>query len=313
MKRKLLLPICAVAILLSIWAGCFHYTIRQTIVIHATIDKVAPLFTDVKKWSGWHPDVAKQMITPAITKQNGGQEIRLPNLTYLVTENNPASITIYEIRAGDTTRATLSASSYGDGTYTYVEYTTEESGFAWLKHVFLKNQTQNILPPLQLLAEDDSRRYGFLIRTIPVSDTLILTTGTTTIKDSVLQVTSALHMKLKGYCEQNSLTAKDYYYTSQAFADNNKVRISVGMPVSKEDHKAQPGFEFLKLPATGRLVMGEFKGRYKDKPQLYAAMDEYVQDKRMKKVAQPLEQYQFANAPSNDTMMIFLRVYYPVF
>ena len=316
MRKSFVFLICFLAIgLLIIWAGFSNYTIHQNITIHATIDKVALQFSNAKKWSYWHPDLMKENLNPVITKRDKVQEIRVTNTTYLIKEMNPAQIQIYKISASDTTESMLTAAPYKDGTYTFVDYAKKENGFAWFHHTFFKNNNgENILSSLQSFTEDESRRYGFPIKIVPVIDTLILTTGTIAATDSIITNTSILYHRLMAYCKTNSIApAKDYYYTSTTFLSTRQVNLSVGIPVQKEVHKQQPEFEFLRLPANGHLIAGVYKGRYADKQQLYIAMDEYIQDKRMKKVAQPLEQYNVTDTLFGDNSTVLMRLFYPVF
>ncbi len=316
MKRSFVFLLCVLAIgLLILWAGFSNYTIHQNITIHATIDKVALQFINAKKWSYWYPDLMKENPNPVTTKRGKVQEIRLSDVAYLIKEINPAQIQIYTIKGTDTTESMLTAAPYKDGTYTFVDYAKEENGFAWFHRKFFKNNNdENILGSLQAFTEDDSRRYGFPIKTVPVIDTLILTTGTTTATDSILINTSVLYHRLQAYCKTNSIVpVKDYYYTSTTFLNTQQVNLSVGIPVQREAHKQQPEFEFLRLPANGHLIAGVYKGRYADKQQIYTAMDEYIQDKRMKKVAQPLEQYRAADTLLGDNSTVLMQLFYPVF
>ncbi len=316
MRRSYVVLLCVLTIALcALWAGFSDYPIHKNVVIHSTIDKVALQFINAKKWSYWYPGLMKENLDPAITKTGKIQEIRLLNVVYLVKEINPAEIQIYKVSGADTTESLLTAAPYKDGTYTFVDYAKEESGFTWLHHQFSNdNDGENTVNNLKSFIEDDSRRYGFPIEVVPVIDTLILTTGTATATDSIIKTTSILYHRLIVYCKTNSIIpAKNYYYTSTTFLNARQVNLSVGIPVLKEVRKQQPEFEFLRLPANGHLIAGAFKGRYTDKQRLYAAMDEYVQDKRMKKVAQPLEQYSVADTLFKDTSNVSIRLLYPVF
>lgn len=315
MKRSRVFLLCILVIALAIlWAGLSNHITHRNVIIHATIDKVAAQFTDANKWLNWHPDLMNQATSLSIINGVKEKRIRLPDLTYIIKEINPAQIKVYEIRGEDTTESLLTASPYKDGTYSYVDYVEKESGFAWISQLLFHHSTaQNLLNNLRSFTEDDSRRYGFLIKIVPVADTLILTTSTAVAKDSVISNTFALYHRLMNYCKQHSiLPQKPYYYTSTATLNNNQVQLSVGAPVQKRTEK-QTDFAFLKLPANGHLVVGEYKGLYKNKQRLYAAMDEYVQDRRMKKVAQPLEQYMLKDTSFTDTSNISFRVFYPVF
>ena len=318
MNRKFFLWFCAFAIfIVAVWAGCSQYPVQQSIIISQPLERVALQFTKIQNWQYWHP-VVKQ-ISGSVTYQDINRkqkQIRLPdNDTYQIQIVNPAAILIEKRDKNGMHSSSLSAGPYLDGNRTLVTYQENMTGFEKIGGLFShgNGDESNLLENLKAFAEDDKRSYGFFIQTVLVSDTLILTTSITTMPDSTLKAVAVLYNRLVSYCKQNCLLIKNYYYTSTVVLANDEVQVSVGMPVPKQSDKKSPEFEFLRLPANGRLVVGKYKGRYKDKQQLYSAMNEYIQDKRMKKVAQPLEQYSVANAPYHDTNMISMQVYYPVF
>lgn len=296
-----------------VWAGFTDYIQRENVIIHQPIDRVAPLLTHIDEWAKWHSDFRNQKTNSIPTKSGKEQQMKLDNVTYVLRVISPVKVYAFKVQSDDTTEAILNAVPYKDGSYTYVEYTNLQSGFSWLKDWFSNNNTEGLLLDLQSFAEDESRHYGFLIRTVKVTDTLMLTTGIVTAKDSILKAIGILHNKLISYCKQNTLLPKSYYYTSTVLLTDSRAQVSVGVPVPEQRATVVSGFEFLKLPATGRLVAGDYKGRYNDKQRLYAAMDEYVQDKHMKKVAQPLEQYQDSDVFLSDSAAITMRLYYPIF
>jgi hypothetical protein len=62
----------------------------------------------------------------------------------------------------------------------------------------------------------------------------------------------------------------------------------VGIPVSSR-RPEKGGIQFLKLPAQGRLLVGSYEGPDSIMSRLYQAMDKYVLDKELKKVAVSFE------------------------
>jgi hypothetical protein len=123
-----------------------------------------------------------------------------------------------------------------------------------------------------------------------------------------------LYSRLQEYCKAHGITAtKDYYFLSTSFSDEKNVQLAAGIPVQKQAAHQQDNFKFLRLPSNGRLVMGVYNGKYAAKQQLYTAMDKYILDKRLKKVAQPLEQYQDTDTSFAADSNIFMKLFYPVF
>ena len=315
MKIKKLIFFCLSGLLIIVLLTGFHnYIIHRYVIVHAAMDEVAMQFTDLHKWTLWHPDFAHKVTRYKIETKNNQQEIVLPAVTYRLQVPNPAVALITKISQSNTTTASLMVTPYGNGAASYVEYTESVSGFQWLKRSISGNEeAAHLLKCLQLFAEDDSRRYGFLIRTVPVTDTLILTTRTKITNDSVIHYIPVMVHRLVEFCRQHAIDVpKDYYYVSTTSPDNKLTEIAAGIPVHKEA-APQPGFEFLKLPSGGKLIAGQYKGRYAGRQQLYDAMSKYMLYKRLKKVAQPLEQYRISDTSFTTGSYISLQLFYPVF
>lgn len=79
-----------------------------------------------------------------------------------------------------------------------------------------------------------------------------------------------------------------YCYTTAVSIPGGQTEFAVGFPVLQRGVTTD-SLTFLSLPAKGKLVIGN--GRLKDRVSLYRAMDNYLYDQGMKRVAQAMEKY----------------------
>ena len=306
------LPVFAITALL---AGYHEFTMNRHVIVHANIEDVARQFTDLNRWKRWHPAFLHQDADAAVNTGNGQQEIVYRRVTYRIRQVHAAAALVTRMEDGRTTKFSLTAMPYGDGSSTDVEYAQMVSGFGWLRQkISGRDDSSPVLKGLQSFAEDDSRRYGFFITMVPVTDTLILTTRIEVSKDSILNNIQVLYRRLQAYCRANAITApKNYYYLSTVSSAGGRAELAAGLPVHTTAARQHRDFEFLRLPANGKLIAGRYSGSYAEKHLLYEAMTRYMLDKHLKKVAQPLEQYRNSDTAFTAGSTVSMQLFFPVY
>lgn len=316
MKGKTIFWFCLPALaIITMLIGYHDFTISRHEIIHAPLEGVARQFTDLNNWKRWHPDFAHQDVETAVNTGKGKQEITYAGGTVRIQLLHAAAVLVIRTENNKTTHFSLTALPYRDGSSTYVEYAQVLSGFGWLRQkISGRDDISPVLKGLQLLAEDDSRRYGFFITTVPVTDTLILTTRIQVPEDSILSNIQVLHHRLKDYCRMSRITIhQNYYYLSTRFLANGRAELAAGIPVHNTAVSRHRDFEFLKLPVNGKLVAGRYSGQYAGKHLLYEAMTSYMLDKHLKRVAQPLEQYRDTDTAFTAGSTVSMQVFFPVY
>ena len=93
---------------------------------------------------------------------------------------------------------------------------------------------------------------------------------------------------------------------------NDSILFMTGIPTVTY---AKPwGFiNYMQMPMGGSLATTFFKGPYKEREKVYAAMEQFVKDKELSKASLPYEMLLNNQLPSSDTSMVSLKVCYPVF
>lgn len=141
------------------------------------------------------------------------------------------------------------------------------------------------------LVEDPARRYGFNILLHPVVDSLIVTRTAVAPQALADSTWNSLFHLLRAEMQNARIVPKaDYAYLSAVGEGNGEVLYAVGIPVSQRP-PATSSLQVLALPSRGRLITGH--AILSQKEALAKAMDDYVYDQRLKRVAQPMERYPF--------------------
>ena len=319
MKKKLFITCCcflAVLVLLLL-KGSFTFKIAATIAISRPIDEVAIEFTDLKNWPHWHPDLAGRN-PDSLHYSESTEEVNAFIITtggpeFTLTAVNPAGIVYKEKFNNKITHHSLLASSDSLGRTTRVSGTSFVNAWDWLKEKTVrKNKLKKELQSLKIFLENPLTFYGFPIHIEPVSDTLIMTFQKIIPIGETNLPFQQVYQELTDYARINKLLYKPYRYLSIKGIDNHSFRLAMGIPVNKKV-KATKDIRFLEMPAGGRLLVGSTTGSPSTIKELYAALERYMGDKGLKRVAEPLEKYEDFPRSAEDSLHISVEVQIPIY
>jgi effector-binding domain-containing protein len=187
------------------------------------------------------------------------------------------------------------------------------AAWGWLtEKTTYQNKIKKELQSLKLFVEDPLTFYGFPIEIRPVSDSLIMTRQLTVKATETSLPLRQIYSDLTDYARTNQLIFKTYRYVSFKETDSGKIRLAVGIPVNKRGQAAE-GIRFLEMPVGGRLLVGNTTGSPSRIKALYAAMEKYMKDKNLKRVADPLEKYEYFPRSAQDSLHIKVEVQIPIY
>ncbi len=246
-----------VLILLLVWP--WRIRINREVVIKASLFDVGPQLNDVSNWRHWYPDAARH--------------------TFVITANNPAAVVV---KGDNSDYLSLMAMPEKDITYTRVSAIRVVSLGEWFKGVGLEVG----LDSLKKLLENPATHYGFDISIQLVKDTLVMTNRDTVVTALSEVRLDTLRDQLAEYLRQHGISpsAMDTYIVNEPVS-KDRVLVAVGMPVSRA-LTGEKGFEILRFPVNGRLLVGRYGART-ELPELRRAMDKYMQDQHLTKVTLP--------------------------
>jgi hypothetical protein len=314
--KKGLFVLIGIVILIA-FAGFLNYdAVRETSIKVSLFDLSAQL-TDLRQWENWNSQFIKKSKISVDKGQAGkqSQSVTLPNGKVLtLTVLNPTLLLLDQKGngSGATQSINIHASKLLD--HTDVQWVYEQSGFEWLRDKLTGGDKVSAeLNNLKHFAESTAHLYGFPIELTSVTDPIICTKKQVVAAGNLQAEIEIILADIKQFLKLHSIPAKNqHYYVSHLPVLDGKVELAVGIPVNIT-LKTMDGFDFLKFPKGGRLLVGNYTGKQAQTQQLYLAMDKYVMDKKLSKVAQSMEKYTVKPAAVKDSTWLHMQLIYPVY
>jgi effector-binding domain-containing protein len=273
-------------------AGFLRYSTTRKALIKVSIFDLSAQLSDFQKWEKWDKLISDEQ--------------------YSLHINSPAAFVLQKQANGPASVQYITLKPVNADILTQIEWTKTETGFEWMMAKLAgKNEIQDQLNSLKTFAENPSNLYGYHIKIMPVNDPMFCLYRKTVAKENAKDKIPQMIQELGQYLSKNNIPYKrDYYYVSYFPVDNKNIEIAVGVSLT-EEFKTKDSFEIIKFPANGRLLVGDYEGPPTGINKLYAAMDKYVTDKKMRKVALPMEKFPYN--PSLNTEVIKMQLIYPVY
>jgi hypothetical protein len=261
-------------VLFLVWP--WRFSVNREVVIKVSVFDAGSQLTDVSNWHHWYPEADRH--------------------TFTVTAKNPAAVVV---KVDNSSYLSLMATSEKDISYTRVRATRVISLGEWIKGGRPAKVMEVGLDSLKKFLEDPMTHYGFDISIQRVKDTLVMTRRDTVVAALAAMCIDTLRDQLMDYLRQHGVlsSAIDIYIVNEPVS-KDRVLVAVGVPVSRllPDEK---GVELLRFPVNGRLLIGRHHGASTELPDLRRAMDKYMRDQHLTKVALPFTKGQ--------------AVYYPIY
>lgn len=280
---------------------------KREVVIKASLYDVAKQINDLNNWKKWYTGLGADSIKIS-GSFNSDQSAIISEHSYTLHHLNPLAVSL--IRKNNVSSSSIIEIAPLTDSTTVVSWNEKIIIFEMIKRS-LKPQysRQTNLNNLKKLMEDVNYKYGFLIKIVPVKDTLILTAEASLADKGATNVVTSLYRELQAFIKENMLPAEKKYFYKTQLSDN---KIALGIPVYKQTYN-QGNIKFLQLPGNGRLVEGIYSGKVSDKRSIYNAINNFMLDQHLKQVARPLEQYNAADTILQPNSNVNIKIYYPVF
>ncbi|HEY6902534.1 MAG TPA: hypothetical protein VI233_17875 [Puia sp.] len=265
MRKNILLAASGLVVVTSVAVlGPFSLAVSEQVLIRASLFDAAPQVTDISNWPDWNASVRQNVV---------------------VVEKGPSAIVV---RQGGRLQS-LEVLPGSDSRYSLVRWKSRARLAEWLSCRFRMGRA---LDRLKQLLEDPAGFYGFTITMHPVTDTLMLSRKVMIPSEEVDSRRIELNRSLSDYLTAHPGVGRaNYFFVGvDRSLKTDSVELSVGIPVSSEG-PASGGFQYLRLPAAGRLLEGSFSGAYSRMGKLRQVMEKYITGQRLMKVADPFEKW----------------------
>ncbi len=319
MKKRLLIAFCCLGLLLLFVLLCYGFTCKITgnLTISRPIEEVASQFTDLKNWQKWHPALAQEepsfihfskttdQVNSSIETSTGRQ--------FLLMAVNPGGIVFKNSFKNKTSYQSIVASPDSGGSATILCGIRYVNVWEWLlEKISRRHKISEELVALKRFEENPLAYYGFPIEIRPVTDSLVMTGQIITSPEAVGEAYHQIYKDLTEYAGDHKLFFKPYRYVSLKPADSGNIRVALGLAVNERGPE-KLGIKFLSIPLHGRLLIGNITGNVSKIKNLYAAMEKYMKENGLQRVADPLEKYEHFPLTAQDSLHISVEIQIPIY
>jgi|SRR5665213_438748 len=305
----LLLIICIVVCL-------YPVTQNSTINISATFENTANQVIHVEDWKNWYPEIKEiyqtnprqYRLSKDLSKKI--DTVFIPGKKIIINIISPMSYQINEV----------SDNSENNFAFTVFpsESTHSTSIFLIQKRPFIskvlngKKTNENPLNGLKVYLEDPKELYGFDIKMAEIRDPIIASTVFRIPKKDIFQKIRKADTLLRHYIGQKKLIKTGHISISYIPVNADSLQVTVGIPVDKLAD-SMDGINCLSLPVKGRVLVGNYEGKFSERRKIYSAMTKYLTDHGLSIPAESFERYLNDSVPLNDSSEIKIELDYPVY
>jgi predicted transcriptional regulator YdeE len=313
MRRKPLLIVIVLVVLVAILY--IPLDKKDVIKINASYFNCYQQLASPQNWEKWQSDINGVYQTDSslckLTTVTNGFKIMTPDENFIVQKQSSTSFAVKRNKHNNEIRYNCAILPDTSGLITsmVINYSTSV-----MKYIFSRLSGTNLyqadIYDFKKYMEDTNAYYGYYIKTDFLTEKKIIVNRKTVLTKDVLVEAATMRNQLYHYIKQKDLKQTAPLMLQYTARSQDSVQVMLGIPVHKAIRPGQ-GFLYMEIPA-GNVLVADFSGRYNDKHKVYAAMEKYVQDRRIHKKIAPLEVFDGALPGNADDVAIF-RIVYPVF
>ncbi|MBL4676029.1 MAG: hypothetical protein JKY70_07480 [Mucilaginibacter sp.] len=192
-------------------------------------------------------------------------------------------------------------------TRAFVRHRSRLAGYLWAA---IKNDTNStFIYKLKSYLENTRARYGFLIGKQNTHDQFFIVKANKLPADSVCSGNIKMLKYLKALSAKFKLDTSDTLRLQYLSTVNDTAEVILGVSISKEK-VTDKTVQFMQMPGS-KVLVGNFKGKYKDRQKLYQALYLYMSDHNIHQQTKPYETFTNNTLPLNDESIVDMQVIVP--
>lgn len=278
----------------------------SSIVVKAPLYDVARQVNDFNNWKKW--DTIFKTGSSVTGGFSSNQTTVTTNGTYILHHLSPVAFSLTKNSKGSRATTFITIAPLTDSA-TIITSEEKRTVLNYIVQGSSHGTGAGIIANFKAWMENADNKYGYPIQLVPVKDTLILTVKEAFDSPHINVVTGKLYNLLHSFIQQHNLPFEKGYFYKTVLSDKE---IAVGIPVYKQV-KDTGNINCLQLPRNGRLVQGRYTGNIANIASIYTAITNFMLDKHLKQVAQPLEQYNVADTAAAAGNNVTVNIFYPIF
>ncbi|MDO3645056.1 hypothetical protein [Mucilaginibacter sp. L3T2-6] len=307
MKKR----IAVIVILLAAFAsGFIPVTKSDSFRINAPFDNVYRQFTSPGSWAKWQRNL-KRINQTEIKIDSGrtGFNITTPVVVFNVIEMGLGNFAITEIRPDGVYNFNCALIPDNKTNKSVVTASTRTSLFRYLAGIVTKKDETPPLAGLKSYVEDTRQYYGFTIRKELTQKKLIAVERNAFLTRELYRQTDDMLSRLNHFIAKNRLEITSPLQMQYVSVAKDSTQLMLGFPVDKKPATINGG-EYMTMPP-GRILVGYFNDRYKNRGKLYNAMRQYMRDNYIHPIIQPFERFDNNKLPASDSSVVNMQLIVP--
>jgi effector-binding domain-containing protein len=304
--RRLLTALCVIVVLLLV--AFIPITQAYKLSINSSYFNVYQNLSTAKGWVKWYPGFKDKSYK--ITRDSlDGFNITSSSSAVALRKKGLGAFDIKVARGYD-------VSSY----YCYVTV-SDTMGITKLdvarqvnvyKYLWLKitdTNQKSFIYSLKNYLEDTRQYYGYIINKQVTNEKLMIVKRERSINEDICPKNRAMLKDLLDVSVKKDLSITGPVQLQYVTSIKDSTEIMVGLPIAKKQG-AISGVQYMPAPG-GKVLVGYFKGKYKDRQKLYQAMSLYIADHYLHANTKPFEKFENNQLPSNEETIVSLKVIIP--
>jgi effector-binding domain-containing protein len=290
-----------------------HLQVRRITVVNTGNRAAQQAFTEKEHIDAWWPQMKNT---------SPGSLHTLPvykGFYFLFRKINENNISVIILNKGDSINGTIRISKLTSDS-TGIEWKctldTRQNSFTNLFYYWkaqkISKITDELLLQAKLYVENSSDFYGYNIKMEKVVNSIITVSTQTTREATLYEQVKYNFESIQSYISKNKLQPTGNFMLSVTRLSKDSLRIMTGIPTNKFANP-EGNINYMQLPLGGWLASANFKGFYKDREKVYAAMQEFTRDKELSIISQPFEILLNDQLPDSDSSVVALKICFPVF
>ncbi|MEO6358725.1 MAG: hypothetical protein ABIO56_18960 [Ferruginibacter sp.] len=310
----------AVAFLITLLLVTYFIPVteKKELLIASPILRISEQLIHAEKWKKWNIDLKSEAeknnnkCTILNDFKQHSFTISTPHQSISVISPSGTRFEVSEKRNGASNNYIVSLSADIDNKKTIV--TTEKKNSLFTKLFWAgKNKLpdDNILYPLKKFMETDSLYYGFAIEIKKVVDSIVIVLNRQIPLDQKFLVTPSMLKTLHDYTAVKKISINQPLILQYIGLPNDSISVLTMLSVNKKVPDKDK-IRCMKMPVKGRMLVGYFKGKFKDRIQLQVAMQQYILDNNLNSIVGSYEKYLNNKLPESENDAIEIEMYYPI-
>lgn len=276
--------------------------------INSSYYNVYQNLASAKGWGKWYPGV-NDSDRSVVTNKTGGFRIEDGLLTVALKQTGLGAFDVEITNSSGVNKYTCFVTASDTMGITKVNVSRKANVFKYIWWLIRDTRKETFAYKLKNYLEDTQRYYGFVISKQVAKEQLMMVLRQKSVNNNIclnnrtalkylLDFSSTMKLKITGPVQLQYISSM-----------KDSTEIMVGLPVVKKQKKGA-GVEYMDTHG-GKVLIGYFKGKYKDRQKLYTAMSLYLADHYLHDQTKPIEKFKDNQLPYSDESAVDLQLVIP--